>query len=85
MYTLEKVSFNSEVLKEGYFRPESPWLPGTRKVTQNSVELTSFTASTAASARTSISVNHLIASWSGESDKLVLNGISFDLDEVGPV
>ena len=76
------VSLNSHVADKGYFRPESPWLPGTRKVAQDSVELTSFSARATTNAASSVIVSHLTASWKGEQDRVVLRDVSFHLDQV---
>ena len=77
------VSFNSQVSSEGYFHPESPWLPGTRKVGMEPVELTPYTStSPPASSSKSVSVSHLLVSWKGEQDKVVLTDISFEIDHV---
>ena len=76
------VSFNSQVTEEGYFRPESPWIPGNRKVKQDPVELTSYTARDTVTSAASVSINNLTASWKGEEGKTVLNRITFDLNEV---
>ena len=81
--TKSGVSFNSQVSSDGYFRPESPWLPGTRKVNVESVELTSYTATPPpASSSTSVSVRNLLVSWKGEYDKVILKDISFEVDHV---
>ena len=77
------VSFNPDITEEGYFRPEYPWLPGTRKVEVDAVELRSYTTHTPApDSPSSLSVNGLAASWKEGQDKMVLRNISFDLDHV---
>ncbi len=85
--TQNGVSFNSRVSSEGYFRPESPWLPGTRKVNVEPVELTSYTATAPppAPSSSSVSVSHLLVSWKGEQDKVVLRDIGFEVDQVSSI
>jgi len=87
MLDSRKVEVNDKIGAGGYFRPESPWLPGTRKVnldTEGPVELKSVsTANMVATGRNpSLIVSNLNASWSEEEDKLVLAGINFKLDSV---
>ena len=82
LFVYAEVNFNSQVAEEGYFRQESPWLPGNRKVKQDPVELTSHTARDTVTSAASVSINNLTASWKGEEGKTVLNGITFDLNEV---
>ena len=73
-----------KVSSEGYFRPESPWLPGTRKVNLEAdpVELTSYVSRPRGDSETYIKVKEMSASWSSEDDNTVLKGISFELDKV---
>ncbi len=82
---LGQISKVSQVSSDGYFRPESPWLPGTRKVEFNTepVRLTSFSNQSANDPKAPvIRINNLTASWSNDAEKTVLKGISFDLDSV---
>ena len=80
------VPSKSDVSSEGYFRPESPWLPGTRKVNIEAVELTHYSATPPSAPSTpstsSVHVSNIVVSWKGEQDKVVLRNISFDLDSV---
>ncbi len=48
------------------------------------VELTSYTATPPppAPSSSSVSVSHLLVSWKGEQDKVVLRNIGFEVDQV---
>ena len=65
-------------------RPESPWLPGTRKVDLEAdpVELTSYVSMPRGDSETYIKVKQMSASWGSEDKKTVLKGISFELEKV---
>ena len=82
-----KVQVNEKIGPSGYFRPESPWLAGTRKINLDAggpVELKSVTtvSMVGTDKNPSLRVSDLSASWSGDKDKLVLEGINFKLDSV---
>ena len=69
----------------GYFRPESPYLPGSamRRADQP-VDLAALQRSAAASSeqRHRVKVEKVSASWSNEKEKLVLKDISLEVKKV---
>ena len=71
---------NPVVTLEGYFRPESPWLPGS-SVIRRSPSPPVITPANLAFAR----VDRLSASWSNDRDKMVLKDISFEVLKVNIV
>ena len=66
-----------KVSLEGYFRPESPWLPGS-SVVRRSPSPPTITPANLPFAR----VDGLSASWSNDRDKMVLKDISFEVVKV---
>ena len=83
----EKVSFNAQVSNEGYFRPDSPWLPGTTRVNldKDSIELRAYNKTHSSAdgfKQASIFVNNILASWTNDRDKPVLRRINFEVDSV---
>lgn len=69
----------------GYFRPESPYLPGSamRRADQP-VDLVALQRSAGASSEKhhQVKVEKVAASWSSEMDKLVLKDISLEVNKV---
>lgn len=81
---------NAQVGATGYFRPESPWLPGTRKVVLDedpAVELRSYVTHSIDEnlKSSSVKVTELSASWTNEENKMVFKRITFNLDHVSPI
>ena len=82
---------NEKISDEGYFRPKSPWLPGTRKVSVDDlqpVELKSISKVQNGDMKEETSfvrVTDLLASWASDETKMVLQGINFKLDHVSCV
>ena len=66
-----------KVSLEGYFRPESPWLPGS-SVVRRSASPPAITPASLPFAR----VDGLSASWSDDREKIVLKDISFEVSGV---
>ena len=62
---------------EGYFRPESPWLPGSSAI-RRAPSPPAITPADLPFAR----VDGLAASWSDDRDKMVLKDISFEVVKV---
>ena len=84
MFSQEHGDLGVVVMNQGYLEPVSSWLPGTRKVNLDAdpVELTSNISRLCGDSETYIKVKQLSASWGSEDDKIILKGISFELDKV---
>ena len=72
----------------GYFRPESPYLPGSsmRRADQP-VDLAALQRSAGDSSerRHRVKVENVSASWSNEKEKLVLKNISLEVNKVSTI
>lgn len=68
----------------GYFRPESPYLPGSAmRRTDRPVDLEKLQRNTASREKLHrLEMKSVSASWAGDVDKLVLKDISFQVNKV---
>ena len=68
----------------GYFRPESPYLPGSAlRRADRPVDLEQLQRNaTAPEMRHQVKMKNVSASWSGDRDKLVLKDITFEVNQV---
>ena len=69
----------------GYFRPESPYLPGSAmRRADRPVNLEALQRSAALSSEQCrrVKMERVCASWSNEKEKLVLRNISFEVNKV---
>ena len=90
MNDLEPSNFKSKLDKNlssegGYFRPESPYLPGSAmRWADRPVDLVALQRSAGASSEKhhQIKMEKVAASWSNEMEKLVLKDISLEVNKV---
>ena len=64
-----------KISSEGYFRPESPWLPGSNKIRGNSPQRLDSTA-------VLVAMEEVSVSWTFNREKMVLNNINFEVTKV---
>ena len=63
---------------EGYFRPESPWLPGSSVARSSLPPVITPSSPPPPFVKTTV----LSASWNSDRDKMVLKDISFEVSQV---